>query len=158
MSSGQTPLQDPEDLAFDTALDRLRMAIEPACVLAQPEDWPSRLTAGIRAALAFAAADPAAARRLTLDTIRGRPEDQARHERLVSYLLDSLQAGREHLSDPTHAHLQERAVLAQLLLLVYHRLHHGREAELPTTALPKAIEIVLTPYVGPDEARRRAGM
>lgn len=147
-----------EDLAFDAALARLEVAIGSACLLAQPEDWPSRLTAGVRAALVFAAADPAAARRLTLDTIRGRPEDQARHERLMSYLLDSLQAGREHLSDPTHPHLQERAVVSQLLLLVYHRLHHGREAQLSTWALPNAIELALAPYVGSDEAPPRGGV
>jgi hypothetical protein len=54
--------------------------------------------------------------------------------------------------------ITERAMIGGLAMLIAQRLDLGRAAELPALA-PEAIQFVLTPYLGTEEARRvaRAG-
>ena len=64
--------QHPDDFAdaFETAFARLQVRIETAC--AAEAGWPAQVAAGIRAALAFAAAEPASAARLDQRCARRR--------------------------------------------------------------------------------------
>lgn len=147
-------LQDGFADAFESAFARLRIRVESAC--ANQADWPSRVAAGIRAALGFAAAEPVAVRVLTIDALAGGKPGYADYERMISYFCDLLRPGRaerpdaERLPDET-----ERALAGGIAMLVAQRVDLDRHAELPALA-DEATQFVLTPYLGIDEARRVA--
>jgi hypothetical protein len=138
--------------SFETAFAGLQIALLEAC--GQEDAWPAKVAAGVRAGLRLAAAEPAAAQALTNDALAGGTDGIARHERLLEYLGEQLQRGREegpggeHLPDST-----ERAVAGGVVMLVAQRLDQGKAKELPALA-PEAIQFVLTPYLGAAEARR----
>ncbi len=148
--------ESPEDFAtlFESAFGRLQVAIVEACGV--EEGWPQKVAAGVRAGLEHAAADPATAELLTRKAVAGGPDGIARHDRLVSYLAERLRPGREER--PGGAGLPEvteRAMAGGVLMLVAQRLDQGREDEL-VALVPEAIQFVLTPYLGAEEARRIA--
>jgi hypothetical protein len=148
------PSSDSDDFAnaFEAAFARLQVCLEEACATAG--DWPCRIAAATRAGLGFAAADPAAAQLLTNDALAHGSDGIARYERLIAYLSAGLAPGREQrpgggrLPDIT-----ERAMAGGVVSLVAWRLGRGRERELPAIA-GEAIQFVLTPYLGAQEARR----
>jgi hypothetical protein len=148
--------QRPESSAttFESAFARLQVEIETACA-GQP-GWPRGVAAGIRAALEFAAAEPAAARALTTEALAdGRP-GFTRYSRLIAYLCDLLAPGRtEHPDSERLPDEIERALAGGLTMLVAQRLDTAEHAELPALA-PEATQFALTPYLGVDEARRIA--
>ncbi len=144
----------PDDFvgAFESAFAELQVRIETAC--AAELAWPARVAAGISAAFAWAAAEPAAANALTNDALAGGKAGFARYERMVSYVGDLLAPGR---AESPHGDrlpgITERAMASGVAMLVAQRLSMGREGELPALA-GEAIQFVLTPYVGTAEARR----
>jgi hypothetical protein len=141
--------------AFESAFARLRIRIETAC--ASQSDWSSGTAAAIRAALEFAAGDPVAVRALTSDALAAGKPGFAHYERLISYLCSLLRPGRAEHPDAEHLPLEtERALAGGVTMLVAQRVDLGRHAELPALA-PEAIQFVLTPYLGIDEARQVAG-
>jgi hypothetical protein len=146
--------QDGFAEAFEAAFGRLRIRIESAC--ASQTDWRSGTAAGIRAALGFAAADPAAVRVLTTDALAGGKAGFAHYERMISYLCDLLLPGRAERpeAEPLPAET-ERALAGGVAMLVAQRVDLGRHAELSALA-GEATQFVLTPYLGIDEARRVA--
>jgi hypothetical protein len=148
--------QQPEDFtgAFEAAFARLQIRVETAC--AAEAEWPAQVAAGVRAALAFAAADPAAAGSLTSDVLAAGREGFARYDRMLGHFGERLLPGRalrpegERLPEIT-----EKAMTGGLAMLIAQRLDIGRAAELPALA-EEAIQFVLTPYLGGEEARRVA--
>jgi hypothetical protein len=73
--------QLPDDFshAFESAFARLQVAVLEACGRARP--WPAGVAAAVEAALAFAAADPAAARVLAIQAPVERPDGAGRAAR-----------------------------------------------------------------------------
>jgi hypothetical protein len=115
------------------------------------------VAAAIRAAFEFAAADPDAANILTSGALVQGADGIARHRRLVAYAAELLEPGREERpEEPDLPAVLERALAGGLASLVAQRLDRGRASELPGLA-PEAIEFILTPYLGAEEARRIAG-
>lgn len=148
--------QHPDDFAnaFESAFARLQIRIETACA-AQP-NWPAQVAAGIRAALAFAAADSAAANILTNDALAAGRAGFARYDRMLVHFAAGLRPGRTERADGERLpEIIEKAMTGGLAMLVAQRLDMGRAAELPALA-PEAIQFVLTPYLGAEEARRIA--
>jgi hypothetical protein len=146
--------EKPNDFGarFEAAFARLQVTILEACG-AQGE-WPRKIAAGIQAGLEFAAADPAAARVLVTEALMHGRDGVARHERLVAYLGERLLPGRELSPDGKRLPgITERAMAGGVVALVAQRLDLGREDELPALS-PEAIQFVLTPYIGAEEARR----
>lgn len=138
--------------AFESAFGRLRIRIESAC--AHRPDWPSGTAAGIRAALAFAASDPAAVRALTTDSLASGKPGYARYERMISYLCDLLRPGRNERPNGERLPAEtERALAGGVVMLVAQRVDLGRHTELAALAA-EATQFVLTPYLGIAEARR----
>jgi hypothetical protein len=140
--------------AFEAAFARLQVRLEEAC--AESADWPGGVAAAIQAALEFAAEDPQAADVLTNGAMAAGKDGIARRERLLAYTGKGLAIGRRqrpkaHGLPPVTEHALAGAVVA----LIGERLTTGRAAELPTLA-PEAIQFVLTPYLGAEEARRIA--
>jgi hypothetical protein len=148
------PSQDDFVNAFETAFARLQVVIEEAC--AGAPGWPQGVARGIRAGLDLAADDPAAARVLAVEALAHGPRGTARYERLVRYLAELLEPGREQCR---HAEslpgIVERALASGVTTMVSQRLDEGREEELRKLA-PEVIQFVLTPYLDSDAAARTA--
>jgi hypothetical protein len=152
------PRSSPEDFpqAFEAAFARLQVAILAAG--AAEHDWSARVAAVVRAGLRFAAADPAGAQTLTTEALAQGPDGVARHERVVAYLGTCLHEGRAESPDGERLpEITERAMAGGIVMLAAQRLDLGKEEELPALA-PEAIQFVLTPYLGAEEARRVAGL
>jgi hypothetical protein len=147
------PVRQPED--FATSFARLQVRIESACVA--EVGWPAQVAAGIRAALAFAAAEPGVAQLLTTDALAGGREGFIRYDRMISHLGEWLLPGRALSPDGERLpEITEKAMVGGVAMLVAQRVDLGRHAELPELA-PEAIQFALTPYLGTAEARRVAG-
>lgn len=150
------PASQPEGLAsaFDSAFARLQVRIESACVA--EVEWPAQVAAGIRAALAFAASEPDAARTLTTAALAGGRAGYERYDRMVSHLGEWLLPGRALRPEGKRLPgITEKAMVGGVAMLVAQRVDLGRHAELPAL-VPEAIQFALTPYIGTDEARRVA--
>ncbi|HXR29761.1 MAG TPA: hypothetical protein VN752_01300 [Solirubrobacterales bacterium] len=140
--------------AFDAAFARLQVRIESACVT--ETEWPRQVAAGIRAALEFAALEPGAARTLTTSALSGGRAGYERYDRMVSHLGERLAPGRElSLEGSRLPQIIEKAMVGGVAMLVAQRVDLGRHLELPALA-DEAIQFILTPYLGRDEARRVA--
>lgn len=141
-------------VAFETAFARFQVRVEEAC--AGRPDWASGIAAAIRAGLDFAAADPVAADTLASRALGMGRDGIARHRRLLSYIAEALAAGREQRPHGAELpQLTEQALAGGLTSLVAERLARGRESELLALA-PEAVQFVLTPYLGREEAKQVA--
>jgi hypothetical protein len=133
----------------------LQVRVESAC--AEAGEWRTGVGAGIRAAFAWVAEEPRDAQLLTNDALAGGSTGFERYERMVAYVAELLAAGREQAEHGERLpEITERAMASGVAMLVAQRLSMGREAELPSL-VPEAIQFVLTPYLGSEEARRVAG-
>jgi hypothetical protein len=143
-----SPIVDENDFAnaFESAFAHLQISVETAC--AAEADWPAQVAAGIRAALAFAAADPASARVLTNDALAHGGEGIARYERMIVHFGKWLLPGRAlSVEGERLPEIVEKAMVGGIARLIAQRLDLGREDELPAI-VPEAIQFVLTPYIG----------
>ncbi len=146
------PARQPGD--FATAFARLQVRIESACVA--EASWPAQVAAGIRAALAFAEAEPDVARVLTTDALAGGREGFIRYDRMISHLGEWLLPGRDLSPDGRDLpEITEKAMVGGVAMLVAQRVDLGRHTEL-SELIPEAIQFALTPYLGTAEARRVA--
>lgn len=148
--------RQPDDFAFafDSAFAALQVRIESACAAAT--GWPERVAAGIRATFDWVVAEPAAAQLLTNDALAGGSAGFERYERMIAYVAELLEPGREQASHGERLpEITERAMASGVAMLVAQRLSFGRQAELPAIA-GEAVQFVLTPYLGSAEARRVA--
>jgi hypothetical protein len=145
---------DDFGIAFERAFAGFQIRVEEAC--GGRDDWPSAIAAAVRAAFGFAVEDPAAAAALTSEALAAGPDGVARHRRLLDYVAERLAAGRElRPGGPELPELTELALVGGLAGLIAERLSGGRPHELPALA-PEAVQFVLTPYIGAEEARRVA--
>lgn len=140
--------------AFAEAFADLRAEIEKAC--ATRDEWPAKVAVGVRAAFAFAASHPDAARLLACEALARGEDGQLRYRGMISYFASLLLPGRKlHADDSTRPPIAENAAAAGVTLLVGRRLERGQEDQLPAAAR-EAAEFILIPYIGADEARRVA--
>jgi hypothetical protein len=150
----QAPNPDELAAAFEPALARLQMRIETAC--GSEAEWPAKVSAGIRAALAFAAADPAAAQVLTNEAMAGGKAGFARYDRMIEHFAAALRPGRaERAEGEWLPEITEKTMVGGVAMLIAQRLTFDRHGELPAIA-PEAIQFVLTPYLGAVEAKQVA--
>lgn len=140
--------------AFEAAFARFQVRIEQVC--AEGADWADGVAAAIRAALEFAAEDPAAANTLTNEAMAAGVDGIARRERLLAYTGEGLARGRDQRPEAEDLPgLTEHALVGGIAALIADRVARGRAAELPGMA-PEAIQFALTPYLGLAEAKRIA--
>ncbi len=140
--------------AFEPAFARLQIRVEAACT--GELEWPARVAAGVRTALAFAAADPATAEVLTNEAMAAGKDGFARYDRMIEYFADALRPGRAERADGERLpEITEKTMVGGVAMLVAQRLSFGRQSELPALA-PEAIQFVLTPYLGAADAKRVA--
>ncbi len=146
----------PDDFAdaFSAAFARLQVRIEHACLGEGPFDWPAQVAAAVREALTFAAEDPAAADVLTNEPLAMGRAGFARYDRMLEHFAGDLRRGRAERPEGRHLpDITEKAMVGGVAMLIAQRLDHDRAAELPGLS-PEAIQFVLTPYIGGEEARR----
>ena len=149
-----SPQPDDFSHAFEAAFARLQVVVEEA--YASPGDWPLRIAAAIRAGFEFAAANPETANLLTNEAIARGRDGFARYNRLVDYCAGLLEPGRELRSGGEQLpEILERSLAGGLIMLIAQRVDQGRAAEL-RPLVPEAVQFVLTPYLGLEEARRAA--
>lgn len=140
--------------AFESAFAHLQIRVETAC--AAETEWPTQVAVGIKAALAYAAAVPAAAQVLTNEAMAGGKAGFIRYDRMIEHFAEGLLPGRtERPQGEQLPQITEKTMVGGVAMLVAQRLSFDRQAELPGLA-SEAIQFVLTPYLGAADARRVA--
>ena len=143
------PHGPPRSQSFEGAIDAFEAAILADC----PPDleWPAMVAGGIRAALAFAAANPDVARTLTVDSRADEPEEADDYLRVIGRFADLLGEDAPH-ADRLPAS-SDRAVVCAIVTIVSHHLRAGTIDRL-SQGSTDMIFLVLLPYVGFHEASR----
>lgn len=141
---------------FDAAAERTAYVVEEAY---DREDgpWADRVGAALGALLKIVAAHPNVARACMVEALTAGPEAAARHEAALKRFAPLLRPGRE--LNPRRERLPETledTLAGGVLWVVNQRLLAG-EADQVRALLPEALEFLLRPYVGEDEAAREAG-
>ena len=143
---------------FDTALQRSSAAVAEAFSGAAPErPWAERVAAALARLFELIAADPTTARACLVEALTAGPAVMAHYDRALRELGRILAPGRELAADgadlpPT----LEDTLAGGVLWIAYERLIVGEGQRLPAI-LPEAVQFVLRPYLGEEEAARAAG-
>ena len=137
---------------YDAAVERLREDAVAAC--AEYGDWAGGVCAGLEAALAGLAAEPARAKLLLVEGLRAGPGIYGRFraavESFVPYLRDGAPTRTSGGRPPEAA---DEAVVGGIASLLGRRILAG-EAEQLERFFPELAEFALAPYLGIAEARR----
>lgn len=139
--------------AFEAVLAHLQELIAEAV---EPlDDWPHRVVAGLRAALDFFAAEPDLARLCLVETVTATPPIAARFREAVIAAIPYLEPGRGERPDDDAAlpDSTEDSLIGGLVIIVSRSILAG--APLPVL-LPDLADFVLSPYLGPEAAKRLA--
>jgi len=141
--------------AFEALVGHLRELVAEA--VAPEEDWPRKALAGLRAALAFLAAEPDLARLCLVEAPGAGPAAAERFNAAASDVAAALRDGRGErpkgerpLPDST-----EDTVVGSLLSLLQRKVGAGEAARLEQL-FPDCASFVLAPYLGAAEASRLA--
>jgi AcrR family transcriptional regulator len=139
--------------AYDAIADHVTEQI--AAAAGPVEDWPSRITAALGAAIAFFDAEPMLARFCLVAPFTSTPKIAARGRDRAAAALPYLAQGRDlHPGGAELPASTEDSLLGGVVSQLSRSLLGGPR---PLAGLlPDLVEFVLTPYLGPDEARRRA--
>lgn len=136
---------------FSASFLALRDAVRKTC--AAETQWQARIVVGLRAVLEFAAADPAAARALTIQARNGTPDAAANQDEVIAYFTEWL--GEMTPAEKVVAVSTDRGAVDSIATIVRGHLLAGSAEQLPA-ALPDLAYLVLMPYTGLAEARRWA--
>jgi AcrR family transcriptional regulator len=139
--------------AYEDAIERLRKQVGEAAREAA-DSWAQQVGAGLRAMLAFLAADPATADLLLVEGLRVGPEAQQRLTDAMRSFVPCLRRGwqaSESRSRPRES--ADEAVIGGVAALLTRRVRAGETGRLEDF-FPEIAEFALTPYVGAAEARR----
>jgi hypothetical protein len=137
---------------FSTSFSALQSAVRRAC--AAETEWQTRVVVGLRTVLEYAAADPAAARALTILARRGNTADPDRQDEVVAYfavLLDEVTPDHRLIALPR----TDEGLIDSIATVVRAHLIAGMAEQLPRL-VPDLVYLTLMPYTGFAEARRWA--
>jgi AcrR family transcriptional regulator len=140
--------------AHERAFGRLSKTIVDAC--RTQAAWPDRVASAVARALDFAVESPDDAQLVVACHAASEPKLASRGQAAHEKLADLLRAGRRqaHVAH-TPPELTEQAVIGAAMSVVGSSLLKGEVAELPELG-PELTQIVLTPYLGEEEAHRVA--
>ncbi|HEU4598179.1 MAG TPA: helix-turn-helix domain-containing protein [Solirubrobacterales bacterium] len=136
--------------AMSTALGRV---VDAA---GEIDDWPRRVEAGLRAFLRYVAEEPALARTCMVEALTAGPDSFQYYEESLQAFVSLFKLGRgvtphgEELPETL-----EEAIIGGVFWIVYQQLVAGG-IERVEEMLPGVVEFTLTPYLGPEAARRVA--
>jgi AcrR family transcriptional regulator len=141
-------------LAHDVVFERFLGSLVRACN--SEREWPLKVKGAIGTTIAFAVAEPEQAQLLALDALAADVDVTRRVLASNDHLAGLLSAGRQH--DPRGADLPdltEKALVGAVSAIIAGRLMNGEAERLPELE-PELVQLVLTPYVGAEEATRVA--
>lgn len=136
--------------ALEQALEALLAAVTRACS-AEPQ-WPQNVVAAVGAAVAFAVASPAEAGLLTVDPVGVEPELAARARgasRTLAEMLGSARSSSE--GNRPLPEMTEELLIGGAGSVIAAHLAEEELARLAGLA-PQLAQLILTPYLGADEA------
>ncbi len=138
--------------AHHAAFSRLNSVIVDAC--AAQGAWADGVVAAVKGALEYAATSPDEARLILISSTASEPKLARRGRTTHEQLGALLRSGRqnEQPGGPALAST-EQAVVGAAMSLVGDCLTSGELDRLPALA-PELAQIMLTPYIGVDEAQR----
>lgn len=141
--------------AHERAFGRLSKTIVDAC--RAEADWPCRVAGAVARALEFAVEAPAEAQLIVVAChTASEPKLASRGHAAHEALADLLRSGRQQTEVAhTPPELTEQAVVGAAMAVVGARLQAGEVDEMMLLA-PELTQIVLTPYLGDEEAQRVA--
>jgi len=134
----------------------LERAIGAAYASASGQDWPARVASAVEAALAFASKFPAEARLLLASGVASEPrlarEGVAVHERIV----ERLQAGASRYGGAHSPGAVSEQAAVRAAMSIAGSCLVAEEVDALFGLRADLVQIILTPYLGGDEARRIA--
>jgi AcrR family transcriptional regulator len=133
-----------------------RLMAETATAVDPDQEWPLRVRDAVGAALEFIEETASRARFFAVEVLVAGPLILERHVSALNRIAPLLREGREHY--PAAADLPERTELVLIggaAFLVLSSLLAEEPPRVPGFE-SELVEILLTPYVGRDEARRIA--
>ncbi len=148
-------ISDPFDgfsVAYEAGAARLFAQIERTC--RRSDEWPRQVRDAIDSVLALFAADPRLASLLLFEPYAAGRYAQLRHEETLARLTELLLPGRERAASPLPEAL-ELGLVGSFAFVVGGRLRAGEPESLPDLA-PELTVLILTPYLGREEAERIA--
>ena len=156
MNSAESP--DCPTWPGDAGARRLLAHVVAACAAREPDDFPARLEAGLRAALESFAAEPELAAELTLDPLMG--DDENALDALRVWLARFGELLSDAVDDDPRTTTSRLSFLAAFLVggvrfQIARLVLKGEVAELPRL-LPGLLETLLAFYFEPGEPRRLA--
>jgi hypothetical protein len=156
-NGGQKPDRDHTDLTraagedFLSSFAQLEGAVRHAC--STFTEWEARVAVGIRAALEFAAVNPAAAQALTIRARGEKERDGNRQGDLIAHfttLLSELTPAEKRFDLST-----DEAIVRSIATMVRGHLLAGTAGQLPELT-PDVVYLTLMPYLGAAGATRWA--
>jgi AcrR family transcriptional regulator len=140
--------------AYQAAFDRLSREIFRAC--GSRQSWPEGVVAALDSALDFVVDSPYQARLLTSYALSTDPHIAPCVFAMQDHLAALLRTGRERSRGPLmQLDLIEQALVGATLSIVAGRLMNDELERIPDLK-PELAELILTPYMGPGEAKRLA--
>jgi AcrR family transcriptional regulator len=131
---------------YKLVFERFIAGIRRACAAA--EEWPSKVDAGIGAALDFAVAEPAQTQLLSAEFLGADPilAEQVRcsHHRLTALLDEGRRHYPESAAPPA---VTEEALVSGIATLVARAVESG-EPERVAGMRPEIVSLILMPYLG----------
>jgi hypothetical protein len=144
---------DDFDSAYQAAAVRLFERISAAC--AAPVAWPLRVRNAIGTVLDLFAAEPDLGRLFVFAPYEVSGEAQLRHEANLVRLAELLRAGGEEIGAPSVPDIVEEGLIGGAIFIIGRPLRAGEPDLLPALA-PELTALILTPYIGREEAERIA--
>lgn len=140
--------------AFDIVVEHIGKLIAETV---QPiPDWPSQVIAALRALLGFLASEPDLARLCLVESLAAGPVVAERFRAMIDSFVPLLKPGRlERSSKRALPDSTEASQIGALVALLSRSISAGEAGRLEKL-LPDLAEFALTPYLGPDQARRLA--
>jgi AcrR family transcriptional regulator len=139
---------------FDEVTEGIQGEIEAALHEHAGAPWPEQVSVALRVLFGAFLADPLIARASVVEAPTVGPAIIERYERAMTGLSPLLRLGRELSTDPgSLPDTLEDTLAGGVLWSAYQRLIVGEAAQMEAL-LPEAIEFVLRPYLGEEEAAR----
>jgi AcrR family transcriptional regulator len=134
------------DLVAEHILGSMRAAAESF------DSWPQQVRAALATGLRFLAGEPELARLTVIEPVSAGGAIAARHRESLGALVGLLKETRpERPADKPLPEATEEAIVGGILSLLSREINAGRAKQLEKL-LPDLVELVLTPYLGSEDA------
>lgn len=142
------------EAAHEVVVESFRSQLAMACEA--QSGWPLKVKVGIGFALDYAAASPACARFLTLESLSANREIALRTTEARDQLARLLATGRRETPGGANLpSLTEQMLIGGLIGIISLQLGAGEAKRLPELA-PQLVHLTLMPYLGAEEAAKVA--